>query len=71
MFLVSGQTGDFGTWLDNQQNNASCDLSKAKFKQACQCDPIDKTEAEKIKNNAGNCGWTSGNGELTCREVCP
>jgi len=72
MFMVSNQSGDFGSFLNNQSDTADCELKKINFKNACDCDnPSDfPSKAEKIRDEAqAQCDWFTGS--TTCKNVCP
>ncbi|AOV95399.1 hypothetical protein AQV86_05795 [Nanohaloarchaea archaeon SG9] len=61
MFMVSGQSGDFQSWLNNTQGDAECSLKKTQYENACDCgsDNPGNQEAQNIKSNVQNqCDWT-------------
>lgn len=78
LFLVQDQTSSFDGFLNNQQDNAQCGLSKTQYRQACDCSAsggsavggeTDKAASIKADASDAGCGWATGQG-LACPDVC-
>lgn len=78
LYLVQDSSESFGGFLDSQQNEAQCGLSKTQYRQACDCTASDGSglggetdKAASIKQEASNaeCSWATDQG-LACPDVC-
>ena len=69
MFMVSGQSGDFQSWLNNTQGDAECSLQKTELENTCTCPPSgSQQEAQQIIAEAQSCGWTENIDD--CSDIC-
>ena len=66
MFMVSGQAGDFGQWINDREDQASCSLLQTQFENACS-----QGDGQKAQNIASeesdSCEWAEG--PISCADV--
>ena len=76
MFMVSDRAGGFNEWANNSQQGAQCDLLKAEFQNACDCDNpgTDPSKAQNARSDAEDidgCEWPNEGGGYLCSTYCP